>query len=43
MSEDKGRLTDGPAYEPTRIERVVTSADLDREVLYAGPATSDPV
>ncbi len=25
------------AYEPPRIERVLTPADLEREILYAGP------
>ena len=29
-----------PPYEPPRIERVLTLADLEREVLYAGPAAS---
>ena len=31
------------AYEPPRVERVVTPADLDHEVMYAGPgiATAD--
>lgn len=43
MDDDEGRLTHGLPYEPPRIERLLTSADLDREVLYAGPATSDPI
>jgi hypothetical protein len=25
-----------PAYEPPRIERVLTPEDLEREILYAG-------
>jgi hypothetical protein len=25
-----------PGYEPPRVEQVVTTAELDREVLYAG-------
>jgi hypothetical protein len=25
-----------PGYEPSRVERVVTASELDREVLYAG-------
>jgi hypothetical protein len=30
-------------YEPPRVERVLTPAELEREVLYAGPAGSlDP-
>jgi hypothetical protein len=43
MNDDEERVTAGLPYEPPRIERVLTSADLDREVLYAGPATSDPI
>jgi hypothetical protein len=32
-----GREGQGPpAYEPPRVEQVVTTAELDREVLYAG-------
>ena len=27
-----------PTYEPPRVERVVTTADLAHEVMYAGPA-----
>ena len=34
-----GPLADGVAYEPPRIEEVRTPADLEREVLYAGPTT----
>jgi hypothetical protein len=30
-----------PGYEPPRVERVVTQADLEREVLYAGPPATD--
>jgi len=30
-------IADGPAYEAPRIEEVLTPADLEREVLYAGP------
>ena len=29
-----------PSYEPPRIEQVLTSEDLEREVLYAGDAVS---
>ncbi len=29
-------------YEPPRVERVLTPADLEREVLYAGPPATDP-
>ena len=31
-----------PPYEPPRIERVLTLADLEREVLYAGPTATLP-
>jgi hypothetical protein len=29
-----------PPYEPPRVERVLTSEDLAREVLFAGPPAS---
>jgi hypothetical protein len=29
-------------YEPPRVERMLTQADLEREVLYAGPPATDP-
>ena len=29
-----------PLYEPPRIERVLTSEDLERETLYAGDTDS---
>jgi hypothetical protein len=28
-------------YEPPRVEQVLTPAELEREVLYAGDATGD--
>jgi hypothetical protein len=28
-------------YEPPRVERVLTPAELEREVLYAGDQTAD--
>jgi hypothetical protein len=28
-------------YEPPRLERVLTPADLEREILYAGDETAD--
>jgi hypothetical protein len=28
-------------YEPPRVERVLTPAELEREVLYAGDTTAD--
>jgi len=32
--------TIAPAYEPPRIERVLTAEDLQREILYAGSTAS---
>ncbi len=32
----KGGREPAAAYEPPRVELVVTAADLEREVLYAG-------
>ena len=29
-------------YQPPRVERVLTQADLQREILYAGPVGSPP-
>jgi hypothetical protein len=34
---DQDRTTKGPSgYEPPRVERVLTPAELEREILYAG-------
>ena len=34
---DRDRATqDAPAYQPPRVERVLTPAELQREILYAG-------
>ena len=30
-----------PPYEPPRIEQILTSAELEREALYAGQVTAD--
>lgn len=30
-----------PGYEPPRLERVLSPADLEREILYAGDETAD--
>jgi hypothetical protein len=30
-------------YEAPQVERVLTPAELEREILYAGPPSSDPV
>jgi len=34
----QAETTAGPMYEPPQIETVVTTGDLEREALYAGPA-----
>jgi hypothetical protein len=39
MPETTGRdreVGDSTAYEPPRVERVLTPAELEREILYAG-------
>jgi hypothetical protein len=33
--------TSAPPYEPPRIEQILTSAELEREALYAGVVTAD--
>jgi hypothetical protein len=42
---DQDRTTMGPSgYEPPRVERVLTPAELEREILYAGtPSGQDEV
>jgi hypothetical protein len=35
---ERGQVRDVPAaYEPPRVERVITPYELEREFLYAGP------
>jgi hypothetical protein len=36
MSEDPQMACPPAAYEPPRVERVLTPAELEREFLYAG-------
>ena len=33
---------DSGSYEPPRVERVLTPAELQREILYAGPTGTFP-
>jgi hypothetical protein len=42
---DQEPTTTGPAaYEPPRVERVLTPAELEREILYAGaPSGQDGI
>jgi len=42
MDDRDQSLPDPAAYEPPRVERVLTLADLEHEILYAGPAASPP-
>jgi hypothetical protein len=41
---ERGRQSQGrqpmPKYEPPRVEKVLTPAELEREVLYAGDQAS---
>jgi hypothetical protein len=30
-------------YEPPQVERVLRPTELEREILYAGPSSTDPV
>jgi hypothetical protein len=40
---DQAQPTPGLAeYEPPRVEQVLTPAELQREILYAGPPASFP-
>jgi len=39
MSRRDDPLRDPVSYEPPRIERVLTPAELEREILYAGVPT----
>lgn len=46
--ETEGRRADGesgserpPGYEPPRVEQVLTPAELDHEILYAGQALTE--
>jgi hypothetical protein len=46
--ETEGRRADGESgserphgYEPPRVEQVLTPADLDHEILYAGQALTE--
>jgi hypothetical protein len=36
MSSQDRTAPDLPGYEPPRVERVLTPAELEREILYAG-------
>ena len=36
MSGQDRTAPDPPHYEPPRVERVLTPAELEREILYAG-------
>ena len=39
---DQEQPTPGsPGYEPPRVERVLTPAELEQEILYAGDTTAD--
>ena len=43
MSTQDERLRDLPAgYEPPRVERVLTPAELEQEIVYAGQDNSAP-
>jgi hypothetical protein len=48
MTDDDGGTARGPGrgpvpdYEPPRVERVLTPAELEREILYAGDEPSGP-
>jgi hypothetical protein len=39
MSDRDQTVLDPATYEPPRVERVLTPAELEREVLYAGEPT----
>ncbi len=39
MSPRDGLLRDPGSYEPPRVERVLTPAELEHEILYAGVPT----
>ena len=41
QSDHEGR-PDQPGYEPPRVEYVLTPADLEREILYAGADSPPP-
>ena len=40
MNEREQSSPDPAAYEPPRVERVLTLADLEHEILYAGSTAS---
>jgi hypothetical protein len=40
MSDRDEALQDHVAYEPPRVERLLTPAELDQEIVYAGQAAS---
>jgi hypothetical protein len=40
MSDQNQSLQDPADYAPPRVERELTSAELEREILYAGDAVS---
>jgi hypothetical protein len=41
MNTSERQSESSPAYEPPRVERVLTPAELDREILYAGDVPSE--
>ena len=41
MSDRDEALQGHVAYEPPRVERVLTPAELEQEILYAGDTTAD--
>jgi hypothetical protein len=42
ISDQNQSLQDPADYAPPRVERVLTLADLEREILYAGPTATLP-
>ena len=42
QDEQPSATTPSDTYEPPRVESVLTSEELEREVLYAGEAATPP-
>lgn len=40
---EQSPLTGEPAYDPPRVEAVVTAGELERESLYAGTGSYGPI